>query len=276
MTKRGCFNCIYASWSFQMKMSCFTPGFPCGPLCANHPDTPGRLREVRPGGICRHWHPKPADPTGDIEHILLEDGQCAIVDAADYEWLKQWTWHLIGRYAGRRENGKVIFMHREIVKAPAGVPVDHTDRNPLNNCRTNLRICTNQENLHNRGKFCGSYSCFKGVGYLKDRHKWFAKAYFDRLPVWLGYFPDEIAAAHAYDRKAVELFGEFAYLNFPEEWPAEQRQQVYAAAQPLRDALKAKAEAKKQGKSKKAKGKKAQLRAKRPAPSTRKHPTRKT
>jgi hypothetical protein len=30
----------------------------------------------------------------------------------------------------------------------------------------------------------------------------------------IGYFSSEEAAAHAYDAKAVELFGEFAHLNF--------------------------------------------------------------
>jgi len=32
---------------------------------------------------------------------------------------------------------------------------------------------------------------------------------------YLGRYDDEIEAALAYDRKAEELFGEFAYLNFP-------------------------------------------------------------
>ena len=33
----------------------------------------------------------------------------------------------------------------------------------------------------------------------------------------MGTFDDEIEAARAYDRKAIEVFGEYAWLNFPEE-----------------------------------------------------------
>ncbi len=33
----------------------------------------------------------------------------------------------------------------------------------------------------------------------------------------LGRFDDAVEAAKTYDKKAVELFGEFAFLNFPKK-----------------------------------------------------------
>jgi hypothetical protein len=52
---------------------------------------------------------------------------------------------------------------------------------------------------------------------------------------WLGYFEDEVEGVRTYDRKAVEQFGEFARLNFPEEWPPERRRQVQAEYRAGRD-----------------------------------------
>jgi len=45
--------------------------------------------------------------------------------------------------------------------------------------------------------------------------------------IWLGSFADEVEAAQAYDRAAVQYFREFARLNLPEEWPQERRQKIY-------------------------------------------------
>ena len=227
MTKRGCHNCIYCYYSWSMKMSAFAPGFPARPLCSNHPDAPGQLREVSSSGLCRNYRPKPPAPEGDIKRIPLGNGQFALVDAADYEWLSQWNWRLyIGGYAMRQEKGKKIFMHHEIVRPPQGMLVDHVDGNRANNCRSNLRACTRQQNMQNKGKQSGASSKFKGVGYNKARRRWYAKLVFNGERFWLGYFDDEAEAARAYDRQAVECFGEFARLNFPEEWPPERRQEV--------------------------------------------------
>ena len=153
--------------------------------------------------------------------ITLGDGFCAYVDAADYEWLSQFHWHMDNGYAIRREGSKTIYMHREIMKAPKGMIVDHKNRNKLDNTPDNLRVGTRQENLRNAGKRIGTTSRFKGVSRKKGRDVWTAQIGIDRDVKSLGTYYDEIEAARAYDQAAVEHFGEFARLNFPEEWPPE-------------------------------------------------------
>jgi len=255
MTKQYCANCVYCHYSLRMKMSAFAPGFPVGPLCSNHPDGPGQLRQVSPSGICRNYRPRPpapAQPEETVRRIAMSGGQFVLVDAADYEWLSRYTWSCNDSgYALRREKGKKILMHRQIMQPPDGMLVDHIDGNKRNNCRCNLRVCTRQENSHNRAKRIGSSSRFKGVRYYKDRDKWRAEIWFHGQHLGLGTFDDEVEAARAYDRKAVECFGEFARLNFPEEWPPERRQEVYANRQVNSDAEKGRG---RKGKSKKVKG----------------------
>jgi hypothetical protein len=183
---------------------------------------------VPAGGVCRNYRTKAATPKGQVKQIPVGDGLCAYVDAADYEWLSQWTWGLHNGYASRYKNGKLVFMHREIMQPPKGKIVDHENHNKLDNTRTNLRVCTQQENMRNTGKRNGASSRFRGVSYSRRYGKWRARIWFEGKCTDLGLFTDEVEAARAYDRKAVELFGEFARLNFPEEWPARKRKKVCA------------------------------------------------
>ena len=46
---------------------------------------------------------------------------------------------------------------------------------------------------------------------------WDARIRYRGRNLSLGMFQDEVEAAWAYDRKAYECFGEYAYLNFPYE-----------------------------------------------------------
>ena len=232
MAGRNCHNCIYSICDPELWLRWIWRDEPIVPQCANHPRWSGQLHDV-PGVPCRNYQPKPAEPQSDsVRWIPLGNGHYAYVDAADYEWLRQWTWHTYDDgYAVRNENGKQILMHRQIMQPPKGMVVDHIDGNRANNCRFNLRVCTRQQNIRNNRKHSGSSSRFKGVGYLKHCRKWYARLWCTGKWIWLGYFMDEVEAARAYDRKAVELFGEYARLNFPEEWPPERRAQVYAQRQ---------------------------------------------
>ena len=57
-------------------------------------------------------------------------------------------------------------------------------------------------------------SIYYGVSFDKKANKWRARIKHNGHQIHLGYFTDEFEAAHVYDRKASELFGVFAKLNF--------------------------------------------------------------
>ena len=81
------------------------------------------------GRVCRNYRPRPPEPAGDARRIPLGDGLYAYVDAADYDWLSQWTWSSVNGYAARNEKGKLLYMHRQIMQAPPGKIVDHFNHN---------------------------------------------------------------------------------------------------------------------------------------------------
>lgn len=162
------------------------------------------------------------DRHAGARRIKLTYGKYAIVDAEDYERLSQYKWCAVekGRtyYAKTLGlNGSIVSMHRIVANAPKGLIVDHINHNGLDNRRSNLRLCTTTQNQRNSRPRPGSSSKYKGVCWCKSSKKFRARIYINRKSVDIGYFTDEIAAAKAYDRKARELFGEFAYLNFPQE-----------------------------------------------------------
>ena len=115
----------------------------------------------------------------------------------------------------RNYNRSIVGMHRVIMNAPKGMLVDHIDGNGLNNRRSNLRLCTNKENARNARPSKGGSSRYKGVCWHKAKKKYDARIEVDGKRYCLGYFADEIEAAVTYDIKAMQLFGDFAYFNFP-------------------------------------------------------------
>jgi len=231
MAEWTCHNCVYSYCDECLWLRRLWAGEPILPMCANHPRWPGTLREV-PGVPCRNYRRRPTVPERGVRLIPLCDGGYVYVSAADYDWLSRYNWRLYNGYAGRYDREKkVVLMHREIMKPPKGKVVDHIDGNKANNCRFNLRVCTRQENMRNKRKSSSSYSRFKCVFRDKRTGKWYARCKCEGKPRTLGSFDDEAEAARAYDRMAVEWFGEYARPNFPEEWPPERRAQVYAQRQ---------------------------------------------
>jgi hypothetical protein len=151
-------------------------------------------------------------------------GFSAMVDDADFAALSAFSWYAhntggrghIGKRPARRtsisEGRKVLFLVHHLVKAPAGMVVDHINGNPWDNRRENLRVCTHAENLRNRAKHRGTSNVYKGV-YARGR-RWIAIIGFEGQAFILGAYDAACDAARAYDDAALYLHGRFARLNF--------------------------------------------------------------
>jgi hypothetical protein len=144
-------------------------------------------------------------------------GLSVLVDDEDFPslTLRRWRLHR-GKgplYAVSNQGSGVEFMHRLILKVESGMEVDHIDGDGLNNQRSNLRGASRTLNLANQKPQVGRSSRYKGVYWYTSRGLWRAAIKYEGVKHHIGYFADEIDAAAAYDRAAVEQWGEFARPN---------------------------------------------------------------
>ena len=142
----------------------------------------------------------------------------AEVDEADLAVLSKHRWY--------PEHGRFTTYAQTMIRKPDGQRTsirmhtlltgyglcDHVNRNGLDNRRANLREATTSQNGANRVSSKGSP--FKGVCWDKTNLKWKAYITVEGTRISLGYHTTAERAAHAYDIKAAEVFGDFALLNF--------------------------------------------------------------
>lgn len=150
---------------------------------------------------------------------LANSDRVALVDADDLAPLRQYRWILLGAYVVRQQRTRagattLIYIHRQLLAARPWEVVDHDDRNPLNNQRSNLVLCSQSENLAKRpSPRAGGH---RGV-YLERRGgRWRAQISVGGKNTYLGTRPTPELAARLYDQAARQAFGRFARLNFPD------------------------------------------------------------
>jgi hypothetical protein len=180
-----------------------------------------RSKETKKRGVHRHLVEQPSGQSYKI--IPLTRGMNTNVSVFSYEFLSQWNWIAVkpnkkgGWYAARRDSStgrnRTIFMHDVLL--PNASRVDHISGDTLDNRLDNLRPATAAQNAHNRKTPSTNKSGYKGVSWYEPTQKWLTKICFRSEQFHLGLFTDPIEGARCYDRKAIELFGEYARTNFP-------------------------------------------------------------
>lgn len=138
------------------------------------------------------------------------NGTDFIIDDSD-SYLLEDTWHFASTgYILRNKDLKKI--HRAIMNAKTGELVDHKDRNKLNNSKSNLRIATVNQSVHNQGKRKNTKTKYKGVCFKPKMNLFEARCRMNGLDLQLGNYITDYSAAYAYNKKALEL-SEFSCVN---------------------------------------------------------------
>ena len=117
--------------------------------------------------------------------IITKQGDEVLVDEDDYVELNEYEWRTIKRsktsipYVGRsidfisasgKEYKKILWMHRYVTDAPKGIHVHHINGNPFDNCKSNLKLMTQEEHFsfHNHNKVDKSWKLGKSTSVVKE------------------------------------------------------------------------------------------------------------
>lgn len=179
----------------------------------------GRMKRVPANSLlkgetktCRQCEKNTYYVVCEIDLVRKGSKEYFYIDLEDLDKVKKYNWHICNGYVAANEKVRQFRLHQMILGFPK-CNIDHIDRNPLNNRRSNLRLCNQQQNTANTGLFKNNSSGYKGVSWDKSRSKYMAKIKINGITVNLGRYITAEDAAIAYNNKAKESFGKFARLN---------------------------------------------------------------
>lgn len=122
------------------------------------------------------------------------------------EILKYTWWEDAHGYPSANINGKYVTMHIFLGYKWH----DHKDRNKLNNCKSNLRPCTRQQNAFNISIRKDNTSGIIGVSWDKESNKWLVQINVNKKRKKIGRFINKKDAIRARLEAEKKYFGEFA------------------------------------------------------------------
>ena len=142
---------------------------------------------------------------GDITVVTASNGKTFLVDTADLDIVKRnsWCFSKTG-YLVANIDHHVIKLHRYLLNPNADEVVDHINGDPTDNRRSNLRICTNTENIRNSSVSKNSKTGVLGVKKVQSG-KYVATITVNRKYIHLGTF-ETVESAAAARRDAERIY----------------------------------------------------------------------
>lgn len=130
------------------------------------------------------------------------------VDLEDIKKICFYRWSLDGR--GYVVNVKErIKLHRFIMNCPKDKYIDHINGDRLDNRKSNLRICNQQQNNMNHKVRRDNSSGVTGVYWYEDRNKWMVQIKYKGKTKNLGYFDKFEDAVKVRKQSETEIFKEY-------------------------------------------------------------------
>lgn len=142
----------------------------------------------------------------------------ALIDLDDVDKVKNIKWHRSelqrNTYYCLSNDSEWKRIHRLIMGVTdKNIIVDHINHNGLDNRKSNLRVCTNNQNICNCLTPKNNKSGHKGVYWSGERKKWCAQISINNKTKSLGRYNTIEEAIEAREKAAKEYYGEFANEN---------------------------------------------------------------
>lgn len=159
------------------------------------------------------------DYNNHIDYVIIYDdyGNSCIVDADDYDFLKNWYWRMNAKgywVTNSKQNDgydkSTLRMHQLVAERKYGkydttsIFPDHLSRNKSDNRKCNLILKSNADNMKNRSISKANTSGKTGVYYSKDNNKWIAQISINYKTINLGEytrFEDAVEARLTAEKK---------------------------------------------------------------------------
>ena len=135
------------------------------------------------------------------------------IDKEDVPLAMQYKWCLTkGHVSTSDDKNKTIYLHRLVMRLENfnGEVIDHIDGNPLNNRKSNLRICTQHQNVLNHRVARNNTSGVTGVTWDRNRNKWASQIVYNGKNHHLGRYENIEDAINARIKAELKLFKEFS------------------------------------------------------------------